>query len=310
MPAKGSARRAPRPRHRPVTEADPSGHRRKRAGDAARQRPQVQAPHRRGEDRPGEVSPLDQRAERDAAAHRVRDEKPRRRQAERVGEVDQRGDVELVVGEVAHVAEHRVARVPVRQALAAPVDHRDRKAHARRARRRPCRISRRTRSGPGRPARCPRRRRARPPRAAASRPRPRSHQPSPPGGASATSASNGAPRGHPSRLPSFIARPMSPSIRSWPLMKAAVGFDSAVEQRPEGVGAGGQGAVGIAVVGRDPALVDANRAFAVDHELDRAIEPIVAEARAEGLHRRVNDLAHACLSGLMGAGPRFLATDR
>ena len=87
------------------------------------------------------------------------------RQVARPGQVEprlerqQRRHVALVVAEILDVAEHGVARVPVRQPLAAPVDDHDRRGRGRPAAPPRGRISRRTRCGRGRSPPCRARRR-------------------------------------------------------------------------------------------------------------------------------------------------------
>ena len=152
------------------------------------------------------------------------------------GMLEQRRDVVLVVAEVLDMAEVAARwRGAVGQALAAPVEHARPTGRGSRSRptTRPYFSMYSVRPGNTiavpRVAAVPDRRRA-----AAGRP-----------AASSQKAARALGRvgdvgverrfvGHPSRLPSFIARPMSPSTLSRPLMKAEVGFDVAREHALEG----------------------------------------------------------------------------
>ena len=248
----GTAAGRPRvPGHPPVAEADPAGHRGQRRRRPARRRPQVQPPHRRREDRAVEVPPLDQRPQRDAAAHRMRHEiaaAPAGSSA--AASASSAGDVVLIVGEVARrgrasrcagagpTAPGRASRSP-RPRSRAPTSSAA-----------TGRTSRQTRCGPGKITAVPRA--AAPPD---HRPQPRAVR-----GASATSLRrpparrrrrHGTARRGSSEQAAELHR--EPHVALDPELAAHEGrgrVELARRAGPERVGAGGQRAVGVAVVGR------------------------------------------------------------
>ena len=68
-------------------------------------------------------------------------------------------------------------------------------------------------------------------------------------------------------------------------------------------------AVGVAVVGPRPALVDPHRALVLDDELDRALDPLAAQAPFRASTAAVDGFAHGSFSGCGRASPRFPAMD-
>ena len=290
-----------RARRQPAAEPGEVGEPGHPRGQLAGRRLHVQPPHRRREDRAAEV----RRARAGCAARCSRPSNARRDSAAPAGpssatSVEQRRDVALVVAEVLDVAEHRVGRMPVAEPLAAPVDHRDRRSRAppAAAATRPYFSANSVR--PGKTTAVPRR----PPVQATARSRTPSDGRQPEGPRPLRRVGDVRVEGgrrHASRLASFIASPMSPSTASRPLMKARGRVERRRRACRRKVSAlGGQRAVGLAVAGAGAGPVDQHRALVLDHDLDRAVDPVAAEALVQGLDGGGDGFAHAQFPRIAG----------